>query len=54
MAHLFDRLGSTLFLDDDPEQLARAFDEDERDVFTPRVRAARIVLSGRERMAVER
>lgn len=50
LAHVYDRLGSTLFLDDDPEQLARAFDDDERDAFTARVLAACIVLSGRERV----
>jgi hypothetical protein len=48
--HLFDRLGSTLFLDDDPEELALAFDETERDRFSPRVLAACIVLAGRERV----
>lgn len=51
LEHVYDRLGSTLFLDDDPEQLARAFDDDERDAFTARVLAACIVLSGRERVA---
>ncbi|MBZ4414651.1 hypothetical protein K8640_41190 [Myxococcus sp. XM-1-1-1] len=51
LEHLHDRLGSTLFLDDDPEQLARAFDAEERDGFTARVLAACIVLSGRERVA---
>ncbi|NTX05714.1 hypothetical protein [Myxococcus sp. CA040A] len=52
LEHVYDRLGSTLFLDDDPELLARAFDDDERDAFTARVLAACIVLSGRERVAV--
>ncbi|WP_338872250.1 hypothetical protein [Myxococcus stipitatus] len=51
LEHLYDRLGSTLFLDDDPEQLARAFDDSERDRFAPRVLAACIVLAGRERVA---
>ncbi|QSQ11800.1 hypothetical protein [Myxococcus landrumensis] len=51
LEHLYDRLGSTLFLDDDPEQLARAFEDDERDRFTPRVLAACIVLAGRARVA---
>lgn len=48
--HLFDRLGSTLFLDDDPEELAQAFEEAERDRFSPRVLAACIVLGGRARV----
>jgi hypothetical protein len=51
LTHVFDRLGSTLFLDDDPETLAQAFDESERDRFSPQVLAACIVLSGRERVA---
>jgi hypothetical protein len=49
LAHLRDRLGSTLFLDDDPEQLASAFPPDERDRFTPRLLAACILLYGRPR-----
>jgi hypothetical protein len=48
--HLFDRLGSTLFLDDDPQELAQAFEETERDRFCPRVLAACIVLRGRARV----
>lgn len=52
LAHLFDRLGSTLFLDDDPVALSRAFEEAERDSDSARVLAACIVLSGRERVAV--
>jgi hypothetical protein len=51
LAHVFDRLGSTLFLDDDPEQLAAAFEPDERDHLTPRVLAACILLRGRERVS---
>ncbi|PTL84928.1 hypothetical protein [Vitiosangium sp. GDMCC 1.1324] len=51
LAHMFDRLGSTLFLDDDPAALARAFEDAERDAFSVRVLAACIVLSGRERVA---
>ncbi|MCP3063260.1 hypothetical protein LXT21_31230 [Myxococcus sp. K38C18041901] len=51
LEHLHDRIGSTLFLDDDPEQLACAFDAQERDGFAARVLAACIVLSGRERVA---
>jgi hypothetical protein len=47
--HVFDRLGSTLFLDDDPAQLILAFEPDERDQLSPQVMAACIVLSGRER-----
>ncbi|MBU8900943.1 hypothetical protein DRW03_19610 [Corallococcus sp. H22C18031201] len=48
--HLYDRVGSTLFLDDDPEVLAQAFDDGERDRFSPKVLAACIVLAGRERI----
>jgi hypothetical protein len=51
VAHLFDRIGSTLFLDDDPVELAGRFDPDERDAFTPRVLAACILLRGRPRGA---
>jgi hypothetical protein len=50
LGHLFDRLGSTLFLDDDPLQLARAFEPSERDESCTRVLAACIVLSGRPRV----
>jgi hypothetical protein len=50
LGHVFDRLGSTLFLDDDPEQLQCAFEVEERDMFAPRVLAACIVLSGRPRI----
>ncbi|MCP3099254.1 hypothetical protein LZ198_10265 [Myxococcus sp. K15C18031901] len=51
LEHLYERVGSTLFLDDDPEQLAQSLEEGERDGFTARVLAACIVLSGRERVA---
>jgi hypothetical protein len=51
LGHLFDRIGSTLFLDDDPRALECAFDRSERDAFAPRVLAACIVLSGRPRIA---
>jgi hypothetical protein len=52
LAHIFERVGSTLFLDDDPEQLAQAFEDRERDRFSARVLAACIVLAGRERVPV--
>jgi hypothetical protein len=52
LAHVFHRLGSTLFFDDDPEQLARAFPAREREQFSPRLLAACIVLSGRERVSL--
>jgi hypothetical protein len=51
LTHVFDRVGSTLFLDDDPETLAQALEESERDQFSPRVLAACIVLLGRARVA---
>jgi hypothetical protein len=50
LGHLFDNLGSTLFLNDDPALLACAFDPSERDPFAPKVLAACIVLSGRPRV----
>ncbi|GMT97569.1 hypothetical protein KH5H1_16880 [Corallococcus caeni] len=52
LAHVFERVGSTLFLDDDPEVLAQSFDDSERDPFSARVLAACIVMVGRERVAV--
>lgn len=52
LAHVFERVGSTLFLDDDPELLAQAFEDSERDRFSARVLAACIVMVGRERVAV--
>lgn len=51
LGHVFDNLGSTLFLDDDPAALECAFDPGERDPFASRVLAACIVLSGRPRVA---
>ncbi len=47
---VFERLGSTLFLDDDPDKLAEAFAPAERLRFTPQVLAACIVIFGRERL----
>jgi hypothetical protein len=52
LAHVYDRIGSDLFLDDDPAQLAGAFDIGDRDRFTPRVLASCIVVSGRPRIAL--
>lgn len=49
LAHRFERLGSTLFRDDDPRLLARAFEPMDRDGCTVRLLAACIVLFGRER-----
>jgi hypothetical protein len=49
LSHLRERIGSTLFVDDDPESLAQAFMADERDHDSARVLAACIVLAGRER-----
>lgn len=50
-AHVFDRVGSTLFLDDDPAKLAQAFDPDERDEDTVTILAAAIVTYGRPRVS---
>jgi hypothetical protein len=47
---MFDQIGSTLFIDDDPEQLILAFDPAERDPDTLRTLAACIVLTGRPRL----
>ncbi|MBS2032134.1 MAG: hypothetical protein JST54_29820 [Deltaproteobacteria bacterium] len=52
LKEVFERVGSTLFLDDSPELLAQAFPPAERDGFTARVLAAYIVLFGRERVPV--
>jgi hypothetical protein len=52
LAHLFDRVGSTLFLDDDPFALACAFEPSERDDASVRVLAACVVLSGRPRISL--
>jgi len=50
LAHLYDRLGSTLFRDDDPHALIRAFHPEERNSCTLQVIAACIVLHGRDRV----
>lgn len=52
LGHVFDNLGSTLFLDDDPAALECSFDPSERDAFAARVLAACIVLSGRARVVL--
>ncbi len=52
LALRFDRLGSTLFRDDDPRSLVRAFDAADRDGCTIRLLAACVVLFGRDRMSV--
>lgn len=50
LAERFDRLGSTLFSDDDPRDLAACFDG--ADACTVRLLAACIVLFGRPRESV--
>jgi hypothetical protein len=50
VAHVFQRLGSTLFLDEDPVKLTEMFPAGERVFITPRVIAACILLTGRERI----
>ena len=50
LAERFDRLGSTLFSDDDPRDLAACFDG--ADACTIRLLAACIVLFGRPRESV--
>jgi hypothetical protein len=50
LAHLYDRLGSTLFHDDDPQALIRAFDPEDQSSCTLKIVAACIVLDGRERV----
>jgi hypothetical protein len=47
--HVFDCLGSTLFIDDDPHALMSAFKPTECDQFSEKVLAALIVLNGRPR-----
>lgn len=47
--HVFECLGSTLFIDDDPHELLSAFKPTERDQFSEQVLAALIVLNGRPR-----
>jgi hypothetical protein len=49
LSHIFDCLGSTLFIDDDPHVLIGAFQPTERDQFSEQVLAAIIVLRGRTR-----
>jgi len=49
LGHVFDCLGSTLFIDDDPHVLVSAFKPAECDQFSERVLAALIVLRGRTR-----
>jgi hypothetical protein len=50
LAHLYDRLGSTLFRDDDPQALIDAFDPEDRNSCTLGILAACIVLNSRERI----
>ena len=50
LSHLFDCVGSTLFLDDDPHALMGAFKATECDRFSEQVLAALIILRGRPRM----
>jgi hypothetical protein len=47
--HVFDCLGSTLFIDDDPHALMSAFKPAECDQFSEQVLAALIVRNGRTR-----
>lgn len=47
--HVFDCLGSTLFIDDDPHALVSAFQPTDRDPFAEQVLAALIVVKGRPR-----
>ena len=49
LAHVFDCLGSTLFLDDDPHALKGAFQPTDCDQFSEQVLAALIVRTGRPR-----
>jgi hypothetical protein len=49
LSHVFDRVGSTLFIDDDPRALKSAFTPTECDSFSEQVLAALIVLQGRQR-----
>jgi hypothetical protein len=48
--HLTRYIGSTLFFDDNPEQLQLALPAADRERFTPRLIAACIVLFGRARV----
>jgi len=47
--HVQQRVGSTLFLDEDPVRLLEMFSPAERAFITPQVMAACILLTGRER-----
>lgn len=49
LAKRFEKLGSVLFLDDDPAHLILAFDAEERDAHTLRLLAACVLVHGRER-----
>jgi hypothetical protein len=53
LSQLHARIGSTLFQDDDPRRLARAFDAADREGCTLRLLAACIVLFGRPRVPVQ-
>jgi len=52
LSQRFDRLGSTLFYDDDPRKLIQAFDRLDHDACTLRLLAACIIVYGRDRMPV--
>jgi len=52
LARQYDCLGSTLFRDDDPYELASSFDVADGDVCTVRMLAACIVLFARDRESV--
>ena len=52
LAHRFDRLGSTLFRDDNTRALLEAFDTADRDQCSERLLAACIVLFGRDRVGL--
>lgn len=49
LGHVRCRIGSTLFLDDDPQQLWSMFPVLERERFSPELLAACILVVGRER-----
>ena len=50
LAHLYDRLGSTLFRDDDPRGLLEAFEAGDQNACTLKILAACILVTGRERI----
>lgn len=52
LSQLADRVGSTLFYDDDPRALAQLFDLADRDACTLRLLAACIVCHGRARVSL--